>query len=111
MLPIGPTFENDAAHVSAMSLPVSSDSENDTINYKSHRLYKKTTLCHGNVECHTNVFENRSYNIRPPAIGTEHNRRRLMIVAGELIDGQFSNRGKTRDLVLYKKMMIVLQHY
>ena len=29
MLPVGPTFENDADHVSAMSLPVSSHSGND----------------------------------------------------------------------------------
>ena len=40
MLPVGPTFENDADHVSAMSLPVSSDSENDTIHYKSRRKQK-----------------------------------------------------------------------
>ena len=66
------------------------------------------TLRHGNVECYTNGFEKRFYNKRPPAIGTEHNSRRLMIAAGKLIDGQFSNHGKTRFPFLHKKL--ILEH-
>ena len=47
MLPVGPTFENDEDHVSAMSLQVSSDSENNTLHYKSRRFYKKRLFVMG----------------------------------------------------------------
>ena len=51
MLPVGPTFENNADHVSAMSSLVCSYSENDTIHYKSRRTQKYTQTTRWRCPC------------------------------------------------------------